>query len=107
MLRRCRFTEWYHVWEGIYVNGLIFVGYTASDVANFDQDFVGYLALNGDVKGINHVGPEMRVQGFTRSCGDVVDAREIGLRQRGAGGRYRSGIAVNTNTEGSHRSRRS
>src|ERR1700674_2417039 len=41
----------------------------------------------------------MRVQGLARGCRDVIDAREIRLRQRWAGSRQRSSIAIDADAE--------
>ena len=52
----------HHVRNRIEVDGLVFVGDSASDVAELQGNPVGQLALNGEVERIGYVWPEMRIQ---------------------------------------------
>ena len=45
------------------VDGLELVRDSAPDVAKFQADLAGQLALNGEVERVNRVGPEIRIQG--------------------------------------------
>src|ERR1700683_993312 len=55
----------HHVRNRVNVYRLVLMGDSASDVAKFEGDFVGQLALNREVEGVGHVGPEMRIQSLT------------------------------------------
>jgi len=61
-------TQGHHVWDGVEVNGLVFMCNSAADVPHFEKDLIGQLTLNREVEGVNDVRPKMRIQGFAGGC---------------------------------------
>ena len=71
----------HHVRHSVDVDRLIFVGDSPANVAHFQDELVGQLPLDSEVKRIHHVRAEVRIQGFAGGSRDVVDARESRLRK--------------------------
>src|SRR5262249_55716525 len=69
----------HHVRNGVDVDGLVFVSDATADVAEFHAHHVVDLALNGEVEGVDDVGPEVRVERLAGRGGDVIDTGEIRL----------------------------
>jgi len=92
-------TESHHVGDHVDIDGLVFVGDSATDVSDFHQYLRRNLPLNGEVERIHDVWPEMRIKSFTGGRRDVVDARENRLRKRRCGGSQRGNVAVHIDTE--------
>ena len=89
----------HHVRYCVDVDRLVLVLNPAADITQLQGDSGMQLALNRKVDRVDDIGPEMRIQGLARTCGDAVDAREERLGQGRGGGRNRSCQAVNTDPE--------
>src|SRR5205085_6044918 len=77
-----------HVRHGIDVDWLILVIDEASEITNFQRDLAAELALDSQVKRIDHVRSEVRVKTLACSCGSacasgsaIADSRIQRLRQ--------------------------
>ena len=62
----------HHVRHSVQVDGLVLVRDSAPDVAKFQGDPAGQLALDGEVERVNRVGPEIRIQGLGRRQWNVL-----------------------------------
>src|SRR6266568_5027713 len=71
----------------------------ATDITQLHGDSAMQLALNRKVERVHDIGPEMRIQGLARTCGDAVYAREERLWQGWGSGRNRSCQPINTDAE--------
>ena len=49
------------------------------EVPEFQRDLIGQLTLNGNVEGVDYIGPEVWIQSFSGTGGQFVDSRKIGL----------------------------
>src|SRR6202007_1807503 len=58
---------------------LIFVSDSPADIAQLKGQFVGQLALNGEIKRVHYVGTEVRIQGFAGTRSNCVHTGKVRL----------------------------
>src|SRR5580658_7510926 len=81
------------------------MGDSAPDVAKFQRNLVGQLALNGQVERVHLVGPEIRIQSLSGGCRSGIVAGEVRLRQSRSDrrGRHWGSQAIHTNAKSCRR----